>query len=103
MNLDTLTSKELMPGCHGKMVHGQQLTWAFWNIELGATIPEHHHHHEQIMYVVDGNFEFTFNGETRVYTAGDIVPIHPNMPHSGKALTPCKLMDVFSPIREEYR
>ena len=61
MNLDTLTSKELMPGCHGKMVHGQQLTWAFWNIELGATIPEHHHHHEQIMYVVDGNFEFTFN------------------------------------------
>ena len=103
MNLDTLTSKELMPGCHGKMVHGQQLTWAFWNIELGATIPEHHHHHEQIMYVVDGNFEFTFNVETRVYTAGDIVPIPPNMPHSGKALTPCKLMDVFSPIREEYR
>jgi quercetin dioxygenase-like cupin family protein len=103
MNLDTLTSKELMPGCHGKMVHGQQLTWAFWNIELGATIPEHHHHHEQIMYVGDGNFEFTFNGETRVYTAGDIVPIPPNMPHSGKALTPCKLMDVFSPIREEYR
>ena len=103
MNLDTLTSKELMPGCHGKMVHGQQLTWAFWNIELGATIPEHHHHHEQIMHVVDGNFEFTFNGETRVYTAGDIVPIPPNMRHSGKALTPCKLMDVFSPIREEYR
>jgi quercetin dioxygenase-like cupin family protein len=103
MNLDTLTRKEQMPGCHGKMVHGQQLTWAFWNIELGATIPEHHHHHEQIMYVVDGNFEFTFNGETRVYTAGDIVPIPPNMPHSGKALTPCKLMDVFSPIREEYR
>ena len=87
MNLATLPSKELMPGCHGKMVHGQKLTWAFWTIEQGATIPSHHHHHEQIMHVVNGDFEFTLNGETKVYAAGDIVSIPSNVPHSGKALT----------------
>jgi len=103
MNLATLKSKELMPGYHGKMVHGQQLTWAFWTVEEGALVPQHHHPHEQIMHVVEGEFEFTINGQTQVYTAGAIVPIPSNIPHSGKALTACKLMDVFSPVREEYR
>jgi quercetin dioxygenase-like cupin family protein len=103
MNLAKIESKEIMPGCHGKMVHGQKITWAFWNIEQGATVPKHHHHHEQMMYIMDGEFEFTLFGETNLYTAGDIVSIPSNEPHSGKALTPCRLMDVFSPVREEYR
>lgn len=103
MNLASIKSKELMPGYHGKMVHGQQLTWAFWTVEQGAEVPEHQHPHEQIMHVVKGEFEFTLNGNTQIYSAGDIVPIPSNSPHSGKALTPCELMDVFSPVREEYR
>jgi quercetin dioxygenase-like cupin family protein len=56
-----------------------------------------------MMYIMDGEFEFTLFGETNLYTAGDIVSIPSNEPHSGKALTPCRLMDVFSPVREEYR
>lgn len=103
MNLNTLPSKELMPGYHGKMVHGNQLTWAFWTVEKGAVVPEHQHPHEQIMHVVEGDFEFTLDGETKICKPGDIVHIPSNLPHSGKAITPCKLMDVFSPAREEYK
>ena len=62
MNLNALPSKELMPGYHGKMVHGNQLTWAFWTVEKGAVVPEHQHLHEQIMHVVKGDFEFTLDG-----------------------------------------
>ena len=40
---------------------------------------------------------------TKVFTEGDIVLIPSNHLHGGKALTPCKLMDVFSPVREEYK
>lgn len=103
MNLNKLPSKELMPGYHGKMVHGNQLTWAFWTVEKGAVVPEHQHPHEQIMHVVEGDFEFTLDGETKICKPGDIVHIPSNLPHSGKAITPCKLMDVFSPVREEYK
>lgn len=103
MNLNTLPSKELMPGYHGKMVHGNQLTWAFWTVEKGAVVPEHQHPHEQIMHVVEGDFEFTLDGETKICKPGDIVHIPSNLPHSGKAITPCKLIDVFSPVREEYK
>ena len=101
--LSTLPSKEIMPGYHGKLVHSETMSWAFWTVEEGAEVPEHHHIHEQIMHVVEGDFEFTLDGITKTYRPGDIVVIHSNTPHSGKALTPCKRMDIFSPAREEYK
>jgi len=55
------------------------------------------------MHVVEGKFEFTLNNKTKVYENGDVVVIPSNIEHSGLALTDCKLMDVFSPAREEYR
>jgi quercetin dioxygenase-like cupin family protein len=55
------------------------------------------------MHVVEGDFEFTLDGEIKICKPGDIVHIPSNLPHSGKAITPCKLMDVFSPVREEYK
>jgi len=103
MNLSKIESKEIMPGYHGKLIHGDKISWAFWTVEEGAEVPEHHHHHEQIMHVIEGNFEFTLDRSTKVYVPGDIVVIPSNSPHSGKALTSCKLMDVFSPVREEYK
>lgn len=102
-NLNDIASREIMPGYHGKMVHAQNMTWVFWDVEKDAEVPKHHHINEQIMHVVDGEFEFTLDGETAVYRKGDVVIIPPNVPHAGKALTVCKLMDVFCPAREEYK
>ena len=102
MNVKSLTSKELMPGFHGKMVHGNQITWAFWTVKKGAKVPEHNHPHEQIMYVLEGEFRLSINGNSKIYKKNDYVVISPNVKHEGKALTNCKLMDVFSPVREDY-
>ena len=55
------------------------------------------------MHVVAGEFEFSLNGHTKTYTSGAVVVIPSNAVHSGKALTPCTLMDVFTPVREEYK
>ena len=76
-----------MPGFHGKMVHGENLTWAFWTVEKDAVVPEHHHPHEQIMHVVSGEFEFTLEGETKVYHEGDVVHI-PSIPHTQESNYP---------------
>lgn len=103
LSLSAIESKEIMPGYHGKLVHAETMSIAFWEVEKGAQVPEHSHRHEQVMHVVEGDFEFTLDGVTEVYHPGDIVVIGPYKKHSGRALTPCKLMDVFSPVREEYR
>ncbi|MGB5226821.1 cupin domain-containing protein [Eudoraea sp.] len=101
--LTDIETKEIMPGYHGKMIHGETMTLAFWEVEEGATVPEHSHKHEQIMQVLEGTFEFSLNGLAKLYKPNDLVIIPPFAPHSGKAITPCKLMDIFSPVREEYK
>ena len=103
MNLSEIQEKEIFPGLKGKFVHGKNISWAFWEVKKGAKVDLHKHHHEQIMHVVEGKFEFTLNNKTKVYENGDVVVIPSNIEHSGLALTDCKLMDVFSPAREEYR
>ncbi|WP_394970272.1 cupin domain-containing protein [uncultured Croceitalea sp.] len=101
--LDEIEVQEIMPGYRGKLVHSETMSWVFWDVEKDAEVPMHHHIHEQIMHVVSGDFEFTLNGKTKIYKPGSIVVIPSNIPHSGKALTACKLMDVFSPARNEYK
>ncbi len=103
IHLSELAPKEILPGLHGKIIHGETMTLAFWDVEEGASVPEHFHVNEQIMHVLEGEFEFTVAGETKVYLPGELVIIPSNISHSGKALTACKLMDVFSPVREAYK
>lgn len=79
------------------------MTIAFWEIESGAELPLHNHVHEQMTKVEEGQFELTVGGETKVYTKGMVAMIPPNVAHSGKALTSCKLLDVFQPVREDYK
>ena len=103
IKLAEIDSKEIMPGYHGKLIHTQNMSLAFWEVDKGAKVPEHAHINEQVMQVLEGKFEFTLDGNKNTYEPGDLVIIPPNVPHSGRALTPCKIMDVFSPTREEYR
>ena len=79
------------------------MTIAYWDVIKGAEVPEHAHENEQIMQVLEGTFEFTVNGKTATYGVGDIVVIPSFAKHSGRALTACKLMDIFSPVREDYK
>ena len=103
MHLNDIPNRELLPGFTAKIVHGEKLSWAFWEAKAGAEVPEHQHPHEQIMHVVKGTFEFTLDKRTQTYTDGSIVVIPSNTPHAGRAITDCRLMDIFTPVREEYR
>lgn len=101
--IETLPQKEVIPGFLGRFVHAQHATLGFWEIAKGATLPLHHHMHEQITEVREGEFELTFNGQTKIYTPGMIAVIPPFVEHSGKALTNCKVFDIFMPVREDYK
>ena len=70
--LSEIEPKEIMPGYYGKLVHTQNTSLAFWEVEEGAQVPEHSHMNEQIMHVIEGEFEFTLDGTTKVYHPVDI-------------------------------
>lgn len=98
-----IQTKELFPGCLAKLVHTEKMTISQVTLEAGALLPEHSHHHEQVSNVMEGEFEFTVDGATLVMGPGDVGVIPPNAVHSGKALSRCFIIDVFCPVREDYR
>lgn len=102
VDLSKQPETEFLPGFHGRMVHSGQMTLAFWRIEAGASLPLHQHPHEQVAQVLEGSFELTLAGEARVLGPGQLAVIPPETPHEGRALTACRIMDVFQPVRAIY-
>ena len=103
IDLETIPDKELVPGAKARFVHSETMTMAYWDIEKGASLPEHNHPHEQILIMVKGEFEFTVAGENHIMKPGKVFVLPTNIPHGGRALTPCRIIDVFHPVREDYR
>src|SRR5262245_8710531 len=97
IDLNTLPVRELFPGFHGRMVHSPQMTLVHWTIDPGSIVIEHSHPHEQVVNVLEGRFEFTVGGETRILEAGHVVVVPGGVLHSGRAITACRVIDAFSP------
>jgi quercetin dioxygenase-like cupin family protein len=99
----SLEARELVPGHHGRFIHSDHTTHVYWQIEADARLPEHSHPHEQIVNVLEGRYELVVDGESHVLEAGDVLVIPGDTPHGGRAHSDCRILDVFSPVREEYR
>ena len=53
--------------------------------------------------LLEGEFELTVGGEARSLRVGTVATISPDTPHSGKAITAARILDVFHPVREDLR
>ena len=101
--LEAIATKEIRPGFFGKMVHGENGTLAFWEIKKDSVLEEHSHFHEQITYISEGELEMTIGGIEYLLTPGMVHVIPPNVKHSAKAKTDCRVIDSFAPARTDYQ
>ncbi|MEE2826657.1 MAG: cupin domain-containing protein [Planctomycetota bacterium] len=102
INIWESESREVMPGFHGRFVHSEKMTIACWEIEANASLPEHQHHHEQVIHLLEGEFELTVDGSKMQMHPGDTVVLKSELPHAGRAITRCRVIDMFHPCREEF-
>lgn len=101
--LKSLPEKELAPGLSGYYAHGINITLGLVEIKAGSNLPVHQHMHEQITYVLEGQLNMTIGGEFCELTAGMYYVIPSNVLHGAVAITDCKVIDVFNPVREDYK
>lgn len=101
--IDSLKEHNLLPGVTVRFFHTDNMTVAHWIFEEGAEMPKHSHPHEQVSQVIDGTFELTIGYTSEHMKLGTAAIIEPNTPHFGKAITKCYIIDVFHPVREDYK
>ena len=72
------------------------------HFDKGAVGALHSHPHTQITYVVSGKFEFTIGDEKNIVTAGDTMLKKDGIEHGCVCLEEGVLLDIFSPMREDF-
>jgi quercetin dioxygenase-like cupin family protein len=69
-----------------------------------SVVEEHSHPHEQVGMVLEGRAIFYIGQEQKTLAAGDLYRIPGHVSHKVVVLdAPTRAIDIFCPIREEYR
>ena len=95
---------EMLPGLTRRVLaNSDAMMVVEFTFAKGVEVPQHTHPHEQVGYVVSGHMRMTIGEQTAECNSGDSYHASPDVPHSGVALEPSVVVDVFSPPREDYR
>ena len=103
INYNTKNKVDIFPGIHSAMEHSDQVTFGCVSLEEGVIAPIHSHPHEQWTYILEGQMEFTLDGEKQLLLAGMGAYIPSNVLHGAFAVTACQVIDVFTPVRMDYK
>jgi quercetin dioxygenase-like cupin family protein len=98
-----IEAKEIAPGFFSKLIHTETNTINFIEVKAGCILARHRHIHQQCSFVIEGKFELTVNDVPQILDPGLFAIIPSEAWHSGTAITDCKLIDIFSPARDDYK
>ena len=103
-NLKNRMAKQILPGVRLRTMWGDKMLLASVEVDANTVVPPHTHPHEQGGTVVAGTMDLTIPGETRRLVAEDVYIIPGGVEHSvTTGETPVRLLEIFSPVREEYK
>ena len=95
--------EEIEEGIHRKVIaYDTNLMLVKVRFETGRIGTLHEHHHSQITHVESGSFEIEINGRKEILKKGDAYYIAPHTVHGAVCLEAGTLIDVFSPMREDF-
>ncbi len=93
----------VVPGLKRKIMgYDDKIMMVQVHFETGGIGANHQHFHSQTTYVVSGKFEVNIDGDKQILGPGDGFFVAPNLDHGATCLEEGVLIDVFSPVREDF-
>ena len=102
-NWNAIEEEALNPLVSRRVIHTERMTVCRIRLKKGAVVPMHSHENEQITMLESGSLRFIFENEEKILSAGDTLPIPPHAQHRVEALEDSVAVDLFSPVREDWR
>ena len=99
-----VAAKDLGGGVKRKVLsYSQNLMACELTFEKGAVGAPHSHPHEQIGYIISGKLVYQEAGQAdKILETGDTYYVAPNVIHGVQILEDTKLLDIFTPMREDF-
>ena len=101
---DECSRHTIFPGVNIRTASGEKMMLSVVDLAAHSVVEEHSHPHEQVGILLSGRVTFFIGDEQKALTAGDVWVIPGGVKH--KVVVgdePAKALDVFMPIREDYR
>jgi quercetin dioxygenase-like cupin family protein len=103
-NPDECGRHTIFPGVTIRTCAAEKMMLSVVDLAPGSVVEEHSHPHEQVGMVLEGRATFFIGDEQKTLQGGDLYRIPGNVRHRVIALDqPVKAIDIFYPVREEYR
>lgn len=95
---------QIFPGVEIHTLSGESMMISLVEMQPHAVVEEHSHPHEQMGLMLEGEAEFIVGGERRRVGPGGMWPIPGGVKHKVIAgASPVRALDIFHPVREDYR
>lgn len=100
---DSIPVEKISDGIERQMVVGQNLMICRLKFDPFVVTPAHSHPHEQVTLVMKGKVNFILGDDEKIMSAGDVLHFPSNHWHGATMLDEeVVLIDIFSPIREDF-
>jgi quercetin dioxygenase-like cupin family protein len=94
---------QALPGIQRKtLVHGASTLMSKFNMARGSHLPLHAHPNEQTGYLLSGHIQLSVGEKLLDCYPGDSWCIPADQPHSAEILEDSVVIEVFSPVRQDY-
>ena len=97
-----IPSEQINESIARRFITADSVTIGRFELKQGGVVPSHSHANEQISIVLSGVLLFKIDGRETVVRAGEVMQIPGNAAHEVEVLEDTLVVDVFSPVRQDW-
>ena len=97
-----IAAEQITPAISRRFISGDRVTVARFELKRGGLVPMHSHENEQVTFVISGALKFKIEGREVVVRGGEVLQIPGALPHEVEVVEDALVVDVFSPVRQDW-